>query len=109
MLPGISGKLMLDKSGCVRSLKGNSLIRTMARFLDSGYAVAMVNALSDDTGPDGLAEFRTAPEHATDLGGFITDIRSRTKRPIVLAAQAVAPFRPSMPHRACTVSPRQMR
>jgi hypothetical protein len=86
MLPGISGKLMLDKSGCVRSLKGNSLIRTMARFLDSGYAVAMVDAPSDHTGPDGLAEFRTAPEHATDLGGIITDIRSRTNRPIVLAS-----------------------
>jgi len=39
---------------------------------------------SGNTGEDGLAGFRTAPEHADDLGKVIADVRARTKAPVWL-------------------------
>ena len=77
LLPGGGGYLDLDASGCPRALKGNSLVRSIPHFHDLGFARAMVDSPSDYTGEDGLAGFRSSPQHADDLGKVIADVRTR--------------------------------
>jgi hypothetical protein len=85
LLPGGGGRLDLDDAGCPRALQGNSLVRSIPHFHDQGFVTALVDAPSDYSGEDGLAEFRTAAEHAEDLGKVIADVRARTGAPVWLA------------------------
>ena len=78
LLPGGGSFLDLDRGGCPRRLKGNSLVRTRAQSHRHGFVTALVDAPSDHHGKDGLGGFRTAPEHAKDLGKVIVDVRRRT-------------------------------
>ena len=77
LLPGGGGHLDLDDRGCPRDLKGNSLVRSLPLFHKAGFATALVDAPSDHTGDDGLAGFRMAADHATDIGRVIADVRAR--------------------------------
>ena len=79
LLAGGGGFLDLDDDGCARAMKGNSLVRMATLFRDAGFVTALVDAPSDHRGDDGLADFRTAQEHAEDLGKMVADLRSKTK------------------------------
>jgi pimeloyl-ACP methyl ester carboxylesterase len=79
LLPGGGGHVDLDRRGCPRKLRGNSLIRSISEFHDAGFATALVDAPSDHHGEDGLATFRIASEHAQDLGKVIADLRARDR------------------------------
>jgi hypothetical protein len=78
LLVGGGGVLDLDDAGCPRALNRNVLIRMRAWFHDAGLVTALVDAPSDVHGEDGLAGFRTAKQHADDLGKVIADLRART-------------------------------
>jgi hypothetical protein len=78
LLVGGGGQLDLDDAGCPRALTRNSLIRMRPFFHDAGFVTALVDAPSDVRGEDGLAGFRTARQHAADLGKVIADLRART-------------------------------
>ena len=78
LLVGGEGHVDLDDKGCARALKGNSLVRALPLFHDAGFVTALVDAPSDHAGPDGLAGYRTDPQHAQDLGTVIADLRART-------------------------------
>jgi pimeloyl-ACP methyl ester carboxylesterase len=82
LLAGGGGHLRLDAQGCPRALTGNSLVRSLPLFQAQGYATALLDAPSDHEGEDGLGGFRTAPEHAQDLGRVIADLRQRSGLPV---------------------------
>lgn len=82
LLVGGGGHLRLDAQGCPRALTGNSLVRSLPLFQAQGYATALLDAPSDHEGEDGLGGFRTAPEHAQDLGRVIADLRQRSGLPV---------------------------
>jgi hypothetical protein len=82
LLPGGSGYLNLDESGCPRKLKGNYLVRSIELFNNAGFITALVDAPSDHHSEDGLAGFRQDLLHADDLGLVISDLRNRTKAPV---------------------------
>jgi len=82
LLPGGGGHLDLDGKGCVRALKGNFLVRSLALFHGAGFSTALVDAPSDHPGEDGLRGFRIAPQHADDLGKVIADVRRRAQAPV---------------------------
>jgi pimeloyl-ACP methyl ester carboxylesterase len=101
LLVGGGGNLNLDDKGCPRSLSGNVLMRMRPLFHGAGFVTALVDAPSDSSGGDGLAEFRIAPQHADDLGKVIGDVRTRTSgsvwlvghsRGTISAANAAARF-----------------
>jgi pimeloyl-ACP methyl ester carboxylesterase len=79
LLAGGSGYVDLDERGCARLLTGNSLVRSVPLFAAAGFGVALIDAPSDYQGEDGLGGFRTAPEHAQDLGKVIEGLRARTR------------------------------
>lgn len=85
LLAGGGGHLNLDDKGCPRSLAGNSLVRSLPLFHAEGFVTALVDAPSDYPGEDGLAGFRSTPQHAEDLGRVIADVRRRTQLPVWLA------------------------
>lgn len=78
LLVGGNGYLNLDDAGCARSLRGNSLVRSIAHFRAAGFFTALVDAPSTHHGVDGLEGFRTDAQHADDIGKVIADIRART-------------------------------
>jgi alpha-beta hydrolase superfamily lysophospholipase len=78
LLVGGGGHLRLDAQGCPRALTGNSLVRSLPLFQAQGYVTALLDAPTDHEGEDGLGGFRTAPEHAQDLGRVIADLRQRS-------------------------------
>ncbi|MFN4360950.1 MAG: alpha/beta hydrolase [Hylemonella sp.] len=82
LLVGGGGHLRLDAQGCPQALTGNSLVRSLSLFQAQGYATALLDAPSDHEGEDGLGGFRTAPEHAQDLGRVIADLRQRSGLPV---------------------------
>lgn len=84
LLAGGGGHLDLDDQGCPRALKGNSLVRSIPNFHQAGFITALVDARSDYPGDDGLAGFRSARQHALDIGKVINDLRTRTRAPVWL-------------------------
>ncbi len=79
LLVGGNGYLNLDDAGCPRSLKGNSLVRSIEHFRAAGFFTALVDAPSTHHDVDGLEGFRTHAQHAEDLGKVLADIQARTK------------------------------
>ena len=79
LLVGGNGYLNLDGAGCARSLRGNSLVRSITHFRAAGLFTALVDAPSTHQGVDGLEGFRTHALHAEDIGKVIADIQARTK------------------------------
>jgi hypothetical protein len=99
LLVGGGGHLDLDESGCPRALGGNFLVRAAPLLREAGFFTALVDASSDHADGDGLAGFRAAAEHASDLGRVIADLRTRanaavwavgTSRGTISAANAAA-------------------
>lgn len=85
LLVGGNGYLNLDDAGCARSLRGNSLVRSIAYFRAAGFFTVLVDAPSTHHGVDGLEGFRTHAQHAEDIGKIIADIQARTKAAAWLA------------------------
>lgn len=84
LFPGGSGFVDLDSAGCPRQLIGNSLVRSIPRFTGAGFTAVLVDAPSDRQGEDGLADFRTAPRHAADIGRLIATLRQGPAVPVWL-------------------------
>lgn len=84
LLAGGAGYVNLNDRGCAQLLKGNSLVRSIGLFRGEGFFTALVDAPSDWQGEEGLAEFRTRPAHAEDLGAVIADVRKRTRAAVWL-------------------------
>jgi pimeloyl-ACP methyl ester carboxylesterase len=84
LLPGGSGLVDLDANGCVRALKGNSLVRSIPLFRAAGFFTVLVDAPSDHQSDDGLGGFRTDARHADDLAKIIAEVRSKTKAAVWL-------------------------
>jgi hypothetical protein len=77
LLIGGGGNINLDVKGCPRSLSRNVLMRMRPLLHAAGFSSALVDAPSDSTDGDGLAEFRVKPQHAEDLAKVIADVRAR--------------------------------
>ncbi|HEY2990579.1 MAG TPA: hypothetical protein VGL11_22875 [Candidatus Binatia bacterium] len=88
LLVGGGGNIALDDQGCPRTLKGNSLMRSLPRFHDAGFVTALVDTPSDHSGADGLAAFRIAAQHAEDLGKVIADVRTRANGSVWLVGHS---------------------
>jgi len=82
LMAGGSGNVRLGNDGCARDLKGNSLVRSVGRFVAAGFATAVVDAPSDWAGSEGLGGFRIEPRHADDIGVVIAAARERYKGPV---------------------------
>ena len=92
LLVGGGGHMDLDSEGCPRALKDVSLLRQLRYFQDAGLITVLVDAPSDYAGEDGLAGFRTAAEHAQDIGKVIADVRTRTAASVWVAGTSPAVF-----------------
>ena len=77
LLAGGDGRLQLGPDGCAQALRGNSLVRNLARWQAAGWSTALVDAPSAWQGEDGLAAHRASPAHAAELGAVIRDLRRR--------------------------------
>ena len=88
LLVGGGGNIKLDDKGCPRSLSRNVLMRMWPLFHGAGFVTALVDAPSDYSDGDGLAEFRIAPQHADDLGKVILDVRTRTNASVWLVGHS---------------------
>jgi pimeloyl-ACP methyl ester carboxylesterase len=84
LIVGGDGNLGLTDKGCATLLSRNVLMRIRSIFHKAGFVTALVDAPSDAQAVDGLAGFRTEPQHAEDLGKIITDVRTRTKASVWL-------------------------
>ena len=65
LFAGRHGGLGLSPAGIAWG-EGNFLVRNRARFAEHGFLVAVIDAPSDRR-DSGLWNFRTSPEHATDV------------------------------------------
>lgn len=74
---GGAGGLGLTADGRITRGEGNFLVRTRQRFVDAGFAVALIDAPSDRQGPPWLQGFRTGPEHGADVKAAIAALRAR--------------------------------
>jgi hypothetical protein len=88
MLAGGSGNIALDDTGCPNNLVGNTLIRTLSRFHEQGFATAIVDAPTGTPADDGLGGLRVRKEHAQDLGRIVMDVRARSGAPVVIAGSS---------------------
>jgi hypothetical protein len=82
LLVGGGGLLELDPAGCPRRLQGNFLVRALRHFQAAGLSTALVDASTGYGGDDGLAGYRSSPDHASDLGRVIADLRARMGAPV---------------------------
>ena len=88
LLVGGGGNINLDDKGCPRSLSRNVLMRMRRLFHGAGFVTALVDAPSDSSGADGLAEFRITAQHADDLAKLIVDLRTRTNGSVWLVGHS---------------------
>lgn len=75
---GGGGVLALDEQGCPSKLSRNILMRLRADLHAAGISTVLVDAPSDMQEADGLAGFRSSPEHADDIGLLIAALRARS-------------------------------
>lgn len=74
---GGAGGLGLTDDGRITRGEGNFLVRTRQRFVDAGFAVALLDAPSDRRGGPWLQGFRTTPEHVADVKAAVAALRAR--------------------------------
>jgi pimeloyl-ACP methyl ester carboxylesterase len=86
LFAGGDGNLALSARG-LGQLKGNFLVRTRARWAREGFLVAVLDRPSDRK--DGLWNFRTTPEHATDVGRVIAAMREIARAPVWLVGTSM--------------------
>jgi len=84
LFAGGHGGLMFDDAGRPAWGRGNFLVRTRARFVDRGIAVAIVDAPSDRRAEPYLGGFRQTREHAADIAAVIAWLRAQSAAPVWL-------------------------
>ena len=82
LFAGRHGGLGLSPAGIAWG-EGNFLVRNRARFAEHGFLVAVIDAPSDRR-DSGLWNFRTSPEHATDVKAVIAALRAMAPAPVWL-------------------------
>lgn len=83
---GGGGDLALSAGGIGR-LQGNFLVRTRTRWVREGFLVAILDRPSDRK--HGLWNFRTTPEHATDVKRAIAAVREIARAPVWLVGTSM--------------------
>jgi len=83
LFAGGSGKVIIRDSGDLK-YQTNFLVRSRHLFADAGLAVAVIDAPSDRNSGHGLNDFRTSPEHRTDVRAVIAYMRKRFGAPVWL-------------------------
>jgi predicted dienelactone hydrolase len=83
MFPGGGGAAMFKGKGGQIHLGRNFLVRTSPKFVQQGWAVAIVDAPSDQA--NGMSDwFRNSPEHVQDIRKVIDYLDSRGLKPLYL-------------------------
>lgn len=80
LFPGADGKLR--NFGPPVLTQGNFLIRSRALFVERGIATVVMDTPSDQ--PNGMWQFRTGPEHRTDIAAVVAHVRNRYRVPVWL-------------------------
>jgi pimeloyl-ACP methyl ester carboxylesterase len=83
---GGDGNLAMTAGGIGR-LQGNFLVRTRMRWVREGFLVAVLDQPSDRK--NGLWNFRTTPEHATDVKQAIAAMRELAPAPVWLVGTSM--------------------
>ena len=83
---GGDGNLAMTADG-IGQLQGNFLVRTRMRWVREGFLVAVLDQPSDRK--NGLWNFRTTPEHATDVKQAIAAMREITRAPVWLVGTSM--------------------
>jgi len=86
LFAGGDGDLALTAEG-IRQLQGNFLVRTRMRWAREGFLVAVLDQPSDRK--SGLWNFRTTPEHATDVKQAIAAVREIAGVPVWLVGHSM--------------------
>jgi dienelactone hydrolase len=81
---GGDGGLDIGPDGTIHALGGNFLVRSRDLFVESGLAVAIVDAPSDRRRPPHLNGFRQTNEHVADVKAVIAWLRQEAKVPVWL-------------------------
>lgn len=84
LFTGGLGGLQLSATGEFGGGRGNFLVRSRARFVAQGFAVAVIDAPSDRQSPSYLSGFRQTAEHAADVRAVVADLRGRFGLPVVM-------------------------
>ncbi len=83
---GGDGNLAMTANG-IGQLQGNFLVRTRMRWVREGFLVAVLDVPSDRK--SGLWNFRTTPEHATDVKHAIAAMREIARAPVWLVGTSM--------------------
>ena len=84
LMTGGTGRVGIFDNGSLRN-EGNFLVRSRGRFVQQGYAVAVIDTPSDKSNAPFMGgDFRESPEHATDLATVIAWARQRFGKPVWL-------------------------
>jgi dienelactone hydrolase len=84
LFAGGNGGLQIQPDGKIAALYGNFLVRSRQRFVEQGFAVAVVDAPSDRQAPPWLGSFRQTPEHVADVKAVIAWLRAQANIPVWL-------------------------
>ncbi len=89
LLPGGEGMIGVHvaKGQAVIDRPGNFLIRSRARFVAHGFAVAALDSPSDDTSMS--ESFRMGAAHASDIGAVADWLRAKTGVPVWLVGTSM--------------------
>ncbi len=91
LFAGGDGVLALDpETGAPTALRNNFLVRSRGRFVEAGYAVALIDAPSDRDRVS--ARFRMSVAHAEDVGAVIEALGRRVDGPVWLVGTSMGGF-----------------
>lgn len=82
LFAGGHGVLKISKSGGIKKLGGNFLVRARDRFQSNGAVTAVIDAPTDERNK--LHGFRSTEDHAKDVGAVIKSLREKYKLPVWL-------------------------
>ncbi len=83
MFPGSGGEDAFHRSAATVGLESNFLVRTTPEWTSRGFAVAIVDAPSDQA--RGMSDgFRTSPAHAQDIEKVIDYLAGKSFQPVFL-------------------------
>ena len=87
LFAGGEGGVRFDAEGAPTTLRGNFLLRARALFHPFRIATVVMGLPTDHTAAPYLTdEFRASPEHATDVGAVIAEMRRHWQVPVWLVA-----------------------
>src|SRR5450830_749552 len=84
LFAGGQGGLRISTEGEFNGGNGNFLVRSRQRFVERGFAVAVVDAPSDRQAPPYLGGFRQTPQHVEDIKAVMAWLRQQAAIPVWL-------------------------